>query len=371
MASKQHQQDHKQIAWLNLLFTTGVGQKVVQNILNLELQPDDVYQLDDAHLKQLGMTQPAIKAFRQHSPNEPSEIVEKTLNWAELPENHLLTIRDDCYPQQLKNIHTPPPFIMVKGNLQALQLPQVAIVGSRYPTPSGEQQAFDFAEQLTHLGLTITSGLARGIDAAAHNGALLARGTTIAVLGTGLNQIYPRQHQQLSEKIVEKGALISEFGLDVQAFKGNFPKRNRIVSGLSLGTLVVEATLNSGSLITARQALEQNREVFAIPGAIHNPQKTGCHHLIRQGAVLVESAEHIMAELGYQIQPVAEKVAVPMALELDPMQYKIVNALGYDGIDMDELVNKTQLPVAQLSVALMDLELSGIITQASGQYMRR
>lgn len=368
---RSEQANYESISWLNLLFTTGIGQKVVQNILSRELQPNDVYQLDDADLKQLGMTQPAIKAFRTQSPNQPSEIVEKTLNWAERPANHLITICDDRYPAHLKNIHTPPPFLMVKGNLQALHLPQVAIVGSRYPSPSGEQQAFDFAEQLTHLGLAVTSGLARGIDAAAHNGALQARGTTIAVLGTGLNQIYPRQHKQLSEQIIEKGALVSEFGLEVQAFKGNFPKRNRVVSGLSLGTLVVEATLNSGSLITARQALEQNREVFAIPGAIHNPQKAGCHHLIRQGAVLVESAEQIMTELGYQIAPITEKVAVPLELDLDPLQYKIVMALGYDGIDMDDLVNKTQLSVAQLSVALMDLELSGIVTQASGQYLRR
>ena len=259
---------------------------------------------------------------------------------------------------------------MVRGKIEALQFQQLAIVGSRYPTPAGEQQAYEFAQALTDMGLTITSGLAKGIDACAHKGALQAQGSTIAVLGNGLNEIYPKQNHQLSEEVCEKGALISEFGLWTKPHPGHFPRRNRIVSGLSMGTLVVEATLKSGSLITARQALEQNREVFAIPGPVSNPQKAGCHHLIRQGATLVESPEQIIEELQWQHEHTKTVTYQPKASHelANPAQQKIMKALDYEGVNLDELVSRTQLPIHELNVLLMELELSGLVRQSQGDY---
>jgi DNA processing protein len=267
---------------------------------------------------------------------------------------------------------------MVKGNLDALSYPQVAMVGSRYPTSSGAQQAYDFAQQLSHLGVTITSGLAKGVDALAHQGVVDVSGSTIAVLGTGIDEIYPKANTKLAEQIIEQGALVSEFPLGTKAMKGHFPRRNRIVSGLSLATLVVEATLKSGSLITARQALEQNREVMAIPGVIHNPQKAGCHFLIRQGAKLIETPEQVLEELSLQLAPqnkgsshiksCAQQNSA--SLELHGEQLKVYDAVDYDGLDMESLVNKTRLDVGQLSMVLMELELSGLLKQEQGLYAR-
>ena len=210
----------------------------------------------------------------------------------------------------------------------------------------------------------------RGIDACAHKGALHSGGATLAVLGSGLNHIYPKQNHQLSEDIIHRGALISEFSLSSKPHPGHFPRRNRIVSGLSLGTLVIEATLKSGSLITARQALEQNREVFAIPGAISNPQKAGCHHLIRQGATLVESAQQIVEEISWQVEVKKASVANVKSepVSQDPTQQKLLKALDYDGANLDEIVTRTQLPVAELNVMLMELELSGVVRQVQGDY---
>jgi DNA processing protein len=223
--------------------------------------------------------------------------VERDLKWLGDPNCHLITPFDSEYPALLRQISNAPAVLFVQGNIRRLANPQIAIVGSRNSTVTGRDNAFKFAQHFSELGFTVTSGLALGIDAAAHQGALKGQGGTIAVLGTGIDKIYPSSHVALAHEIIEKGVLLSEYPIGVPPAPSNFPRRNRIISGLSLGTLVVEAALKSGSLITARYALDQGREVFAIPGSIHSPLAKGCHHLIRQGAKLVETAEDVLEEL--------------------------------------------------------------------------
>ncbi len=363
----------KNKAWLNLCLVPGIGPKTMSAIQEANLSALNVYELDGKQLAALGINKKSVAHLQLYPPNSPSKEVEETLKWAVNSEHYLLTLHDPLYPQRLKQIATAPPLLMVKGKVDVLQYEQLAIVGSRHPTQAGIQQAYEFAEQLTNMGLTITSGLAMGIDASAHSGALQAGGVTIAVLGSGLNQIYPKQNQRLSQDICERGAIISEFGLNATANPGHFPRRNRIVSGLSMGTLVIEATLKSGSLITARQALEQNREVFAIPGPVNNPQKTGCHHLIRQGATLIESVEQIAQELRWQHEVQHPKQAKPNKVQanMSPTEQTIIKALDYEGANLDELVRRTGLSVAEINVILMGLELSGVVRQEQGDYSLR
>ena len=357
-------------AWLNLAMVPGIGPKTMQRIFAANVTAAQVYELDPQQLSALAVSAKSRTFLKQYPPHTPSKEVETALAWAQHPGHYLLTWLDEHYPTRLKQIATWPPLLMVRGRVEVLQFEQLALVGSRYPTQGGMAQAYEFAEQLTHMGLAITSGLAKGIDACAHQGALQAGGVTLAVLGSGLQKIYPRQHVALAEQICERGALISEFNLNTGAHPGHFPRRNRIVSGLSMGTLVIEASLKSGSLITARQALEQNREVFAVPGPINNPQKSGCHHLIRQGAILVESAAHIAQELRWQhetAQPVRQK-SERISQHMSPAEQTLIKALDYDGANLDELVRRTQLPVAHLNVMLMELELGGVVRQQQGDY---
>ena len=237
-----------------------------------------------------------------------------TASWLERPDAHLLTPADAGYPQLLREISRPPAQLFVRGNVAALALPQLAIVGSRSATPGGTETAHAFARHLAARGFCITSGLAEGIDAAAHQGALAAGGRTLAVCGTGPDIVYPRQHERLADEIVAAGgAIVAEFAPGTPVLRSNFPRRNRLISGLSVGTLVIEAGIRSGALITARHALEQGREVFAIPGSIHNPVARGCHHLIRHGAKLVETAADIVDELGSLL---ASLSAMDSAVEL-------------------------------------------------------
>jgi DNA processing protein len=265
-------------------------------------------------------------------------------------------------------------------------LPQIAIVGSRNPSTGGGENAERFAHYLARQGFAITSGLALGVDGAAHRGTLAAWGKTIAVMGTAVDRIYPARHRALAQEIIEKGgALVSEFPLGTGSYSGNFPQRNRIISGLSLGTLVVEAALQSGSLITARQALEQNREVFAIPGSIHNPLAKGCHQLIRQGATLVESAQDILDQLNgllsFKWQEAQQKLDLSESKETRQPESNIqfdtpaeteflLSAIGYDPVALDALVERTQLPVNQLITQLTLLELAGKIESLAGSYQR-
>ena len=257
-----------------------------------------------------------------------------------------------------------------------LQQPQLAIVGSRTPTAAGKRTAFDFAHYLSQAGLTITSGLALGIDTACHEGALKGIAGTVAVVANGLDSVYPSSNTQLAQNIVQHGCVVSESALGTQPHKGLFPKRNRIISGMSMGTLVVEAAKNSGSLITARHALQQGREIFAIPGSIHNPLARGCHSLIKQGAKLVETAQDILEELLPLVNlsstshtNVQNEEASPVQ-DLDPAYQNLLDSLEYEPSSIDELVDRSQLSAAEISSMLLILELQGQVASQNGQYSR-
>lgn len=368
----------QQQAWINLALVPGLGPKFFQTLNQQSILPTQVYSLSMNELKKLGVSEKLARYLQQHPPSKPAKPVEQALTWQQSAGQYLLTPEHEHYPNLLKQIPTAPPLMFVKGQVSTLKLPQIAIVGSRYPTSSGSQQAYDFAQNLSHHGLVVTSGLAKGVDGIAHQATLDAAGSTIAVLGTGIDHIYPKSHLRLAEHICEKGALVSEFPLGAPAMKGHFPRRNRIVSGMSLGVLVIEATLKSGSLITARQALEQNREVMAIPGAIHNPQKAGCHHIIREGAKLIETPEQVVEEIGPMIDQKSDGMRKLDSTQLNERQLnlrgeqlKLYKALDYEGLDMESLVNKTQLDVSTLTMLLMELELGGWLIQEQGVYVKQ
>ncbi len=300
---------------------------------------------------------------------------EHEIAWLAEPHHHLITLSDPRYPPLLREIADPPAALYVIGDPAVLSSTQLGIVGSRNPTPGGSETAHAFATYLTLSGLTITSGLAMGVDAAAHRGALVAGGKTIAVAGTGLDRVYPARHRELAHQIAAQGALISEFPLGTPALAFNFPRRNRIISGLSLGVLVVEAALQSGSLITARLAAEQGREVFAIPGSIHNPLARGCHALIRQGAKLVETAADILEELG----PIAQ-LSVParqtdgvgnITSGLGVEAMTLLECLGFDPTPVDSLIERSGLTPEAVSSMLLVLELQGHVVSAPGGHYNR
>ncbi len=297
------------------------------------------------------------------------DMVDQALAWAEQPDNHLICFDDESYPSLLKQIVDYPPLLYCSGNIDLLEHPQVAIVGSRNCTPGGAKTAMEFAAFLAESGLTITSGMATGIDTQAHKGALSRGGNTIAVTGTGLDRIYPSGNRQLAYDIHEQGLLVTEFPLGTGPRSENFPRRNRIISGLCVATLVVEATIRSGSLITAHQALEQGREVFAIPGSIHNPQARGCHQLIREGARLVNQASEIIDELGSLLGFIAERQQQTnnnVDSPLDPEIINLLDIIGYDPISPDTLVERSGLTIDKLSSMLLLLELNNRIQSASG-----
>ena len=301
--------------------------------------------------------------------------VDEQLSWeARDLSHHILLFPDERYPAQLREIADPPPVLYVKGDLNALHTPQIAMVGSRNPTYTGRETAFAFAQALTHAGLTITSGLALGIDAASHRGALAAKGLTVAVLGTGVDLIYPTGHRSLAAEIAEKGALVSEFPLGSPPNAWHFPQRNRIVSGLSLGTLVVEATARSGSLITARLATEQGREVFAIPGSIQSPTAHGCHLLLRNGAKLVETSTDILEEIA-AFQPLITSKSTKTLYnspnkQLEENEWKLLECVGFEATSIDTLVARTGLGVEHVASTLMILELAGHIDSTPSGYSR-
>tara|TARA_B100000446_G_scaffold124060_2_gene116155 strand:- start:8992 stop:10149 length:1158 start_codon:yes stop_codon:yes gene_type:complete len=285
-----------------------------------------------------------------------------------------LTHEDARFPSSLSNICQSPPLLYVKGAVELLDAPQIAFVGSRKASQSGSQTARRFARFLADAGIAITSGLAAGIDAAAHQGAIEANGKTIAVMGTGIDRIYPRGHQALADQILQKGgALVSEFMPGTAPHAGNFPRRNRIISGLSLGVLVVEAALKSGSLITARYALEQNREVYAIPGSIHNPLSRGCHSLIREGATLVETAEDIARELTAWCNPTAARQESQDSEEketLSEVELSVLDAIAFDVCTIDQLAERSNIATSILLAIVMQLELKGLISQSDGHIER-
>lgn len=298
--------------------------------------------------------------------------------WVESEQVSLIDAAGPLYPPLLAQAAAAPALLYVKGNTACLSSPQLAMVGSRNPTQPGERTARAFARFLSGAGLTITSGLAAGIDAASHEGALESGGATIAVLGTGIDAIYPRQHRALAARIAAQGALVSEYPPGSPPLRANFPRRNRIISGLCLGTLVVEAARHSGSLITARLAGEQGREVFAIPGSIHNPLARGCHALIRNGAKLVESADDILSELKFNIQKqnlrcfTGSRVTSATAAARLDKDYKILlDALGFEPASPDALVERTGFPSQSVASMLLFLELEDVVgLHSGGRYVR-
>ncbi len=297
--------------------------------------------------------------------------------WVRAARHHVLTCEDDRYPSLLRAIPNPP-LLFVDGDLDALTQPQLAVVGSRNPSMPGRDTARDFAQSLAERGLAVTSGLAEGIDTAAHHGALAAQGITLAVLGSGIDIVYPRGNEPLAAQIRRQGALLSEFPLGTPPRRGNFPQRNRVIAGLSLGTLVVEAARRSGSLITARFAMEQGREVFAIPGSIHHPLSQGCHALIKQGAKLTETADDILSELNFSIYfssaarvPAGAAPAAGRPSGMDKDQKILLDALGFEPADLDTLVVRTGWRPQVVSSMLLILELEGHVRAApGGRYAR-
>lgn len=305
------------------------------------------------------------------------QLIEKDQRWLETSGTRLLPGTDPAFPALLRQIPDPPIALFLRGDASLLGAPQLAIVGSRNPSGEGRRNAEEFAAFLARSGLAITSGMALGIDAAAHRGALKAGGATLAVWGTGLDKIYPPSHRELAAEIAAQGLLVSEFAPGTPPLPYNFPRRNRIISGLAVGTLVVEAAHSSGSLITARLASEQGREVFAIPGSIHNPLARGCHRLIREGAKLVESAKDIFEELAPLLALDAtparssEKADAPAADSEDPEYHLLLNSMDYAPTSVDALVERTGLTPEVVSSMLLMLELQGQVEAAPGGHYSR
>lgn len=302
--------------------------------------------------------------------------IARDLEWLRQDDCHCVHRQSPDYPQLLAELDDPPALLYLRGDVDALHLPSLAIVGSRNPTRGGIRNALAFARHMAGSGFCIVSGLAQGIDTAAHLGALDAGGKTVAVLGHGIDRVYPAANRDLARRIVNHGAIVSEYELGSAPRRAHFPQRNRLISGLSLGTLVVEAARRSGSLISARLAAEQGREVFAIPGSIHNALARGCHQLIRQGAKLVESADDILSELGSLVGHLMQNPAVPVALpdvapRRDADYDKLLGVLGHDPLTADQLADESGLTIEQVSSMLLILELEGEIEALKGgQYTR-
>jgi DNA processing protein len=355
--------------WLKLQHTPGISLALFHRLLEHFGSAPAVCAAGSGELAQLGLPRNTIEHLHKDG---SAESVNAALHWAQQPLNRILTLADRGYPPLLKAIHHPPPLLYVKGHHEVLSEPQLAIVGSRNPSRGGEETAHAFASHLAQAGLVITSGLALGIDGAAHRGALDVKGTTIGVMATGIDRIYPARHRGLAESIIETGALVTEFPLGMEPLPALFPQRNRIISGLAYGVLVVEAAERSGSLITAHYAMEQAREVFAIPGSLHNPMARGCHRLIRQGAKLVESVQHILEELAPQLndrlrmETGTEAAPKGTALELDPDYQSLLQLIDYDPISIDQMVERSGLPARSISSMLLILELQGLIRAETG-----
>lgn len=361
--------------WLALLHAPGVGPITFLALLDYYTTPRAVFEGGVNN----GLIAPRLGAATLAYLRNPDwATVEQDLAWQAQPDNHIITLHDPAYPSLLRQIADAPPLLFVRGQPGVLARPQLAMVGSRNPSAGGKEIAHDFARHLASVGLTITSGLALGIDAASHQGALSAGGVTLAVTGTGLDRVYPARHRDLAHRIAEHGALVSEFPPGTPPLAENFPRRNRIISGLSVGVLVVEAALQSGSLITARLAGDQGREVFAIPGSIHNPLARGCHALIRQGAKLVENVHDILEELGtYNLNmqgespPQETDFGSDMGVTVDDNQLNLLSFMDFSPASVDLLVERSGLTPEQVSSMLLVLELHNRVESvAGGLYIR-
>lgn len=358
-------------AWLRLVETPGISASAVRRLLASFGSPAAVFDAPAAAWRRVVPDVP-VDALSRPSENVDA-LIERTWVWLQADDQgdggaprHVVLLGDRAYPPTLYETVDPPLLLYAIGRLDLLRRPAVAVVGSRNPTPQGTENARAFAGALGHAGLTVVSGLALGIDGAAHEGALATAGSTVAVVGTGLDRVYPKRHLALARRIAADGLLLSEYALGMPPLAANFPRRNRLIAGLARGTLVVEAALESGSLITARLAVEAGREVFAIPGSIHAPQSRGCHALIKQGAKLVETAADILEELRLD-RPSAPPDEATVAPADDPL----LAAMGHDPVTLDALNARLGWPAAELSARLLELELAGAVARLPGQLFQR
>jgi DNA processing protein len=349
-------------SWIRLSLVDGLGPATFRKLLSAFGLPEHILGASHASLCRAVPGDMARRILDQHHDIE----VTAALEWAAHEGNTILSLADRAYPRLLLEIADPPPLLYLRGRLELLDSQALAIVGSRNATPQGLANAESFARAFSDAGLTIVSGLALGIDAAAHRGGLAGRGSTVAVLGTGADALYPASNRALGEDIATRGLLVSEFPVGTPPNSGNFPRRNRLIAGLTRGCLVIEAAVSSGSLITARQAAEQGREVFAVPGSIHSPLSRGCHLLIKQGAKLVESAADVLEELG--ASPPARNAPTP---KISGQESGLLLHMGYDSCGIDILVERSGLTAAVVSAMLLELELEGkIASLPGGRYQR-
>ncbi len=346
--------------WLTLEAVPGLGPDGVRRLLQAFPEVADICQAKAAQLAPLV----GDKLAREIAAGVDPALLQPGLDWLAAPENHLITQDSPAYPAQLRDLADAPAWLYVKGDPDWLARPMLAIVGSRNATPQGLRDATAFAEALSQAGLTIVSGLALGVDAAAHEGGLRGLASSVAVVGTGLDRVYPARNRELAHRLAAGGAIVSEFAVGTAPRRGHFPRRNRLISGLSLGVLVVEAALQSGSLITARLAGEQGRDVFAIPGSIHSSLSKGCHRLIKQGAKLVESAQDVLEELGRSLPESASQVA-PASTDA------LLQALCGGPLTPDQLAERLGLTVETLSVRLLAAELDGQVARMPGGLYQR
>ena len=353
-------------AWFRLLETPGVGRGGARRLLAACGSPEAIFASRQAVLREL--VGPAAALALASEPPEYTPRLAAARAWLDTGDDRsVLTPGDPLYPPLLLNTADPPLLLYVQGDATRLSRPAVAVVGSRHHSPQGGENAKALARALSEQGYVVVSGLALGIDGLAHEGALQGAAGTVAVVGTGLDRVYPARHRALAHRVAAHGALVSEFAPGTPALAENFPLRNRIIAGLSLGTLVVEAALQSGSLITARLASEAGREVFAVPGSIHSPQAKGCHALLKQGAKLVETAEDVVEELA----GAARRVQAPLPLALAPAEDPLLAAIGHDPVTLDTLVSRTGWPVPALSARLLELELAGLVARLPGGLFQR
>jgi DNA processing protein len=340
-----------------------IGPRTIEKLLTRWPNLQELFQQSQAQLVKEGLPERLANPIAAFN----FKAVDADLRWEEKPRHAILTCDDPRYPAILKEIYDPPAVLYAQGDLTSFQQRPLAIVGTRKPTIIGCETAYRFAFELAQRNVTIVSGLALGIDAQAHLGCLAAKGKTIAVLGTGIDHIYPRQHLHLADKICQNGLLLSEFPLKSMPIAGHFPRRNRIISGLSLATMIVEAAIRSGSLITARLALEQNRDVLAIPGSIQNPLAKGCHYLLQQGAKLVTSVDDVLHELNMDVKQItAEKRIDALACEAE----NLVKCIGFETTTIDQIIARSGLIMQTVVCSLADLELQGVIKAVPGGYTR-
>lgn len=370
-ADPDHDGSDEQRAWLRLLLTPGVGRDAARRLLAAFGSAQGVFRAGIDARTAVVKPEPA-RALAADPPDFARRWAD-TQAWLRGGEHrHLLTLADAAYPALLLHTADPPLLLFAQGRLDLLGRGGVAIVGSRQPTPAGRENALRIARQLSAQGVTVVSGLAAGVDGAAHEGALDGPGGTVAVVGTGLDQVYPPRHADLAQRIGAQGLLLSEFPLGTPPLPQHFPMRNRIIAGLTRATLVVEAALRSGSLITARLAAEAGREVFALPGSVASAQSRGCHALIKQGATLVEGAEDILAELqALPAAPVVPAAPAEVADVAGDAHSPLLQALGHDPATLDALLARTGLPVSQLNAQLLELELAGAVARLPGGLFQR